>query len=347
MFIVRPVKKEDLNDLYEISALAKAGLTTLPHDREVLEQRIDESVHSFSKKSRKPSGEMYFFVLEDTRSHKVIGTSAILSKVGGFEPFYTYKIKSAIKQSKLLNVRKKIEYLKLVKNYSGPSEVATLFLLPTVRQKGVGRLLSLSRFLFVAQYPFRFESSIIAEMRGVVDDQGQSPFWNSVGKHFFEVDFQKADLMVMRDKSFIEELIPEHPIYIPILPLSAQAVIGKVHKETEPALHLLESEGFSPNGEIDIFEGGLVVEAKRDKIRTVKESQEAVVSQIIPKMSEEALFIIANVREFKNFRATMGPVIINEDKTVTLTEDVAKAIEVKKNTKVRLIRMKKYENTKH
>ena len=341
MFVVRPVKKEDLSALYEISALTNAGLTTLPHDREVLEQRIEDSTHSFAKKSRKPKGEIYFFVLENTENDKVVGTCAVLSKVGGFEPFYTYKIKTAVKHSKALNVRNKIQYLQLMKNHSGPSEVATLFLLPSIRQKGVGRLLSLSRFLFIAQYPACFESSIIAEMRGVLDSKGRSPFWNSVGKHFFEVEFEKADLMVMRDKSFIADLIPDHPIYIPLLSLSAQAVIGKVHEETEPALHLLKAEGFKPNGEIDIFEAGPVVEAKRDKIHSVKESQEAVVSKIEKgKISADDL-IIANASDFSNFRATLGTLTINADKTVSLTDDIAKVLDIKEGEKVRFVQLRK------
>ena len=49
---------------------------------------------------------------------------------------------------------------------------------------------------------------MIAEMRGVIDDQGRSAFWDAVGKHFFEIDFPKADYLSMVNKKFIADLMP-------------------------------------------------------------------------------------------------------------------------------------------
>ena len=76
-----------------------------------------------------------------------------------------------------------------------------------------------------------------------MDDHGRSPFWDALGKHFFDVDFPNADYLSLVNKKFIADLMPKHPIYIPLLPKDAQDVIGKVHEQTEPALKLLEAEG--------------------------------------------------------------------------------------------------------
>src|SRR6202012_5011720 len=117
-----------------------------------------------------------------------------------------------------------------------------LFLAPAYRKDGNGRLLSMSRFLFMAEHPDYVDPTIIAEMRGVVDDQGHSPFWEAVGRHFFDIDFPTADYLSMVNKRFIADLMPKHPIYITLLPREAQAVIGKVHDQTEPAMAMLQQE---------------------------------------------------------------------------------------------------------
>jgi len=337
MFIIRPVKIEDIDQIVALASQAKAGLTTLPYDQKILSQRIELSIASFSKNVEKPEGELYFFVLEEIASHRILGTCAIVSKVGGFEPFYTYEIKTAVKESKLLNVKKEIQYLQLLKDHSGPSEIGTLFLHPDARQSGNGRFLSLSRFLFMAQYPQRFEDKVIAELRGVLDDHDCSPFWNAVCKHFFMMDFKKADLMVMEDKSFIADLIPEHPIYIPLLPKEAQEVIGEVHKNTRPALALLLQEGFHFQDEVDIFEAGPVVGAKVSEVKTIRESREAVVESIKEDLDKGKFSFIANVDLFENFCVMEGAVVTNPDGTVIISGEVASGLGVAEGSKVRVV----------
>lgn len=343
MLIVRPVRLEDLDDLYEISAHTKVGLTTFPHDREILQKKIEDSLNSFSKRPRRPSGETYFFVMEDTLENRLVGTCALFSKVGGFEPSYTYQIKTALNESKTLNVKKEIQYLKLKMDHNGPSEIGTLFLVPGYRRKGAGRLLSLSRFLLVAQYPQCFEPTVIAEMRGVLDEGNHSPFWNAVCQHFFVVDFEKADLMVMSDKSFIADLIPEHPIYIPILPKEAQEVIGRVHQDTEPALNLLKQEGFIFANEVDIFEAGPVYKANARDIRSVKESREVVIDEILNETSAGDIYLLANVSSFGSFRVIMGEVEMGHG-LAKISKQQAEVLRVDQGDKLRVVKARGHDH---
>jgi arginine N-succinyltransferase len=281
MLVIRPVRKTDLDLLLKLADLTGFGLTTLPRDPELLAERIFESEQSFSRMHKRPRGDSYLFVMEDTASQRVIGTCGIVSKVGGFEPFYAYRLQTTVHYSEMLNVRKNIQTLTLVAEHNGPAEIGSLFLHPDYRRDGNGRVLSLSRFLFVAEHLQRFEPVIIAEMRGVIDEQGRSHFWDAVGKHFFEIEFPKADYLSMVNKKFIADLMPRHPIYVPLLPAEAQAVIGKVHVDTRPALALLESEGFQITDMVDIFEAGPVVSCKRDDIRTVSGSVRSTVEEIV------------------------------------------------------------------
>lgn len=72
--------------------------------------------------------------------------------------------------------------------------------------------------------------------------------------------------------------MPQHPVYIDLLPKKAQAVIGQVHERTRPALRMLESEGLRYEGYVDIFDGGPTVAAPVDTLRTVAESVECTVA---------------------------------------------------------------------
>ena len=156
--------------------------------------------------------------MQEVDGGKVIGASGIVSKVGGFEPFYAYRLETHVIDSKLLGVHKGIKSLHLVREHDGPAEVGSLFLSPDYRKKDFGRFLQLVRFLFVAEHPEAFEPTIVSELRGVIDDDGHSPFWDAVGKHFFEIDFPRADYLSVVNKKFIADLMPTYPIYVSLLP---------------------------------------------------------------------------------------------------------------------------------
>jgi arginine N-succinyltransferase len=106
--IIRPVQADDIESLMDLAAQTSFGLTTLPHDRPLLKRRIKESQRGFSRMADKPGGETYLFVMEDLDKGKVVGTAGIVSKVGGFEPFYSYRVVSTVAESKTLKVRKEI-----------------------------------------------------------------------------------------------------------------------------------------------------------------------------------------------------------------------------------------------
>jgi arginine N-succinyltransferase len=328
-----------LSQLYKLSAFAKVGLTTFPNNKVVLKKRIHASVCLMTRKPQKVLEGAFLFVLEDLAKKRIIGVCAITPQIGMGEPSYTYKMKIAKKESKLLKINKDIQYLKLKREYNGPSEIGTLFLHPKYRHSGAGRLLSLSRFLFMAEYQRCFKSRVIAELRGVLSPDERSPFWNAVCKHFFKMTFKKADLMVMEDKTFIEELVPLHPIYIPLLPHAAQKVIGCLHKNTKPAAALLRKEGFKFINEIDIFEAGPVYGAKVKDIRTVKKSKVLKVAQIVENITAKRMYLMANVNSFKKFCVVIGNLVI-KNKNVTITKEVADALVVTIGDKIRVVKTK-------
>ena len=339
MHLIRPVRADDLDDLVALADLTSFGLTTLPRDADYLAGRIRDSEKGFRRLAdERPRGEAYLFVLEDTASGRVLGTAGIVSKVGGFEPFYAYRIETSVHESKMLGIRKEIQTLHLEPEHDGPCEIGSMFLHPEARSRGIGRALSLARFLFIAEHPWSFDETVIAEMRGVIDDSGRSDFWDAVGKHFFEIDFPKADSLSLLNKRFIADLMPRHPIYIPLLPAAAQAVIGQVHPDTRPALAILEGEGFAFTGMVDIFEAGPVVSCPRDELRLVRTSERTVVAGLAETPAEGGEFLAGTAG--LGFRACRTPLEPAPDGGVVLPRETAAALGVEPGDTIRIGRLR-------
>jgi arginine N-succinyltransferase len=340
MLIVRCVREDDLDSLFDLIQKSEFGLTTLKISKSELESRIERSLFAFRKKDARPQGQPYVFVMEDLSNGRLVGTCAIYSKTGGFEPLYSYEIKKSIHSSEELSVHKEIDTLHLKAQHDGPTEIGSLFLSPDYWGGGHGRLLSMSRFLFLAEFQERFEKKVIAEMRGVVDSSGVSPLWSALGSYFFQMDFPKAETLTSQSKKVIADLMPKHPIYIPLLPQAAQDVIGKVHSNTEPALAMLLKEGFENRGLVDLFDGGPTVECELDSIRAVRESKSGTVGQIVESVEDGERQILSNSR--LDFRTCLGEIVWDGDKA-TIDQNSALRLDLKAGDTMRSVKPKPRE----
>ena len=86
--------------------------------------------------------------------------------------------------------------------------------------------------------------------------------------------------------------MPKYPIYVNLLSKEAQAVINQVHAKTLPALRLLEAEGFSRKGYVDIFDAGPTVEASINTIKSVQQSARYQV--LIGEVNDDNRYIAIN-----------------------------------------------------
>lgn len=335
MFIIRPIEENDIDRLMELLEKSGHGLTTLPKDPEVLKKRIRISQRSFLHREDGPGGEDYVFVMEELFTGRIVGVCAIISKIGGFQPFYFYRVEKTQHESKLLHIKNEVTLLHFHFIHNGPAEICSLFLDPDFRNSQNGRFLSLSRFLFIAENRKYFEDQIIAEMRGMVDDAGHSKFFSAVGKNFFKIDFPTADYLYMKNKRFIEELLPKHPIMVNILPEEAQAVVGRVHPDTEAAKRILEQEGFQSSGLVGIFDPGPVLIADVDNIRAIKDSTIGVLSEISKTKLKGEIFIIS--RTEGNFRCALGEVIMLKTGGYKISDVTAAALELRLEDRIRFV----------
>ncbi|WP_298622691.1 arginine N-succinyltransferase [uncultured Legionella sp.] len=335
MMLFRSVRESDLDAIHQLAEKSGIGMTTLPKDKELLKKRLDWSCDSYKKKVTQPGSEYYFFVLEDLDDKKIIGTSAIEAKTGHDSPFYSYKVSKRTRVCHSLGIRSDYEVLSLVNDNQGRTEICTLFLAPEYRKNNNGLLLSKGRFLFMAHNPSRFGRLVIAEMRGISDEQGRSPFWENIGAHFFHMPFFEADrLTLATNKQFIADLMPRNPIYVKLLSSETQSVIGKPHQSTAPAMNILLKEGFRYNNYIDIFDGGPTIEAPLQEIKTIALSRMMVIKSISDEVSSNE-YLLANTH--MDFRATINYAVFNEqENTCIISKAAANLLQVKCGDSLRI-----------
>lgn len=273
MIVIRPIALSDLNALHQIAINSGHGLTSLPDDINVLRDKIKHSLLAFSDNVEMSPAQSYLFVMEDIASGNIIGTSGIESCVGITTPLYHHQIINSKHHLKSHNLSQSLQTLNLGTHLTGCSEICALYLSPEYRKNGNGRVLSRSRFLFMADRPTRFAGTVIAEMRGYTDDSGSSPFWDWFQQHFCNINFETSNQLISNgDMSFIEELMPQHPIYTHLLSDKAQHAINRVHDATQPAVTLLKREHFSCGDYIGVNDAGPAMLCELQKIKTVVES---------------------------------------------------------------------------
>ena len=307
--IIRAATPADLQALYEMAKLTGGGFTNLPPDRKALTAKLERSASAFARAGDEPADDMFVFVLENVATREVRGTCQIFAMVGQKWPFYSYRIGALTQHSEELGRTFRADILNLSTDLEGASEVGGLFLHPGERAGGLGMLIARSRYLFIRNHRPRFADRTLAELRGVIDEAGGSPFWDGVAGRFFGMSFQEADEFNARfGNQFIADLMPKHPVYIAMLSDHARSVIGKPHPSGRAAMRMLENEGFAWENYVDIFDGGPTMTARTDQIRSIREAVDGKVAHIDDRLGEgragEKRLISAGL--LADFRAAYG-----------------------------------------
>jgi arginine N-succinyltransferase len=331
-FRVRPATADDFAAIYEMAKLTGGGFTNLPPDRKTLVAKLARSEQSFSRETDEQEGDMYMFVLEDPKEGIVRGTCQVFGQVGVIQPFYSYHLSTLTQTSQELGKTFRNQRLSLTTDLEGSSEVGGLFLHPASRAGGLGGLLARSRYLFIKQHRARFGDRVLAELRGVMDEGGNAPFWDALAGKFFDMSFPEADeFNAVHGTKFIADLMPRSPVYVALLTDEARSAIGQPHPTGRAALRMLEEEGFSYDRYVDIFDGGPTVTASTDRIRTVRESTEETVCEIGDGGRTKTLLASGRLKEF---RACMGSVKKSARKGICIDREAAELLEVEVGDKV-------------
>jgi arginine N-succinyltransferase len=341
---IRPVAPTDIDALCTMAKNSGVGVTTLPDNRQKMQAKLDKAVASFNRELPEKD-RLYLFAMIDPASDDIAGICALEASIGHDDIWYNYHIGKTVHASKDIGVHKITKTLYLSNDLTGSSEICTLFLMPDFRKNQNGQLLSKSRYMFLAEFRELFDRDIIAEMRGFSDEQGHSPVWESLGRHFFQMEFSDADYLTgLGNKAFIAELMPKFPIYVPMLSKDAQEAIGKVHPDTEPALAMLKAEGFDFNGYVDIFDGGPTVTARIANIRAVKDSELYTVAvqdeTPAPDLTRKDGLTLVSNRRFDDYRVSMISTAAIDGTTLHLSTAQARDLQVAAGDSVRAVALR-------
>ncbi len=325
-FRVRPARPDDYAEIYKMAKLTGGGFTNLPPDKATLVGKLARSAESFERQQDEQRGDLYVFVLEDPKSGKIRGTCQVFGKVGVKQPFYSYRLSTLTQTSPELGKTFRNEMLTLTTDLEGSSEVGGLFLHPECRAGGWGALIARSRYLFIKMHRGRFGPCTLAELRGVMDEAGHAPFWDSLAGKFFGMTFPEADeFNAVHGTQFIADLMPKTPIYTALLNDAAKAVMGQPHPSGKAAMKMLEQEGFTFDRYIDIFDGGPTVTVATDNIRTIEESEHYTVAEIGEGGGQKMLLAKGRLNDF---RACWGSVTKAPKKGLCIDREAAELLEI-------------------
>ncbi|HPE47241.1 MAG TPA: arginine N-succinyltransferase [Hyphomonas sp.] len=337
-YVMRPSRMDDLPALMTLAELSGPGFTSLPVDEPILRERLEKSERAFHGRQKRIEYGKYLLMMEDSSSGEVVGCSAVKAGTGIDQPFFNYRIITLAQASQAAgNLRFDMDALVLTNEYVGYTEVGTLFLKKEHRGGGAGRLAAQSRYLLMASAPDRFGRHVLAELRGVVDDDGRSPFWECLGRYFFRMEFDEADrLSATTDNQFILDLMPKYPIYVDLLPPEAREVIGRCHADGVGAYKLLQWEGFEFDRTVDIFDGGPLVAVQRRHIRTIQESHEVTLVAGDISADPAKRQGLATTDVLPNFRACLAESVLHEDGTATVQPHTLELLQLKAGSRARI-----------
>lgn len=341
MLILRPCRMADLPAVERIAEASAIGITSLPPDRDKLYEKIRNSTHSFAAEVDVNGEELYFFVLEDSATGAIVGTSGIVASAGFHDRFYSYRNEIIVHASQELGVSNKIHSLHLCHDLTGYSLLTSFYIDPAYSVTRWPQLLSRARLLFIAEHPERFADKLAAENPGLCDDAGNSPFWDAVGRRFFNMDYPQAEkLSGGRSKTFIAELMPQYPIYVPLLPADAKLAIGQLHPSAELPFSILLEEGFEADTYIDIFDGGPTVEARINTLRSITGSRRLRVQRGNGDTAAAGdgfrqPCVLANTAT-EEFRATIADLRFDDSEVLVLPPAVADSLELADGDDVRV-----------
>jgi arginine N-succinyltransferase len=344
MHVVRPVARSDIAALETLAAVTMPGVHTLPKTRDKIAASVERSIASFAAHVDIPSEESYLFVLENQATREIVGTAAIFASAGSNGTYFSFRNDVIQQVSRDLNISHSVHALTLCSELTAYSQLSGFYVRD--RDSGAGleaALLSRARLLFAVLAPHRFGDRFFVPLAGVTDANGSSPFWEALGRKFFKMDFLDAERIIggARNRTLIVELMPHYPVYVPLLPGDAQAAMGQIHPDGELAFNLMTEEGFEADDYIDIFDGGPILQAHKNSLRSFSGSVVRRVALAEPGAACDALVTYAVAAgDERNFRAiTVTCPAVDAGELVYLAQDAQDALMVAPGDSVICVRI--------
>ncbi|WP_068713517.1 arginine N-succinyltransferase [Vibrio tritonius] len=332
MIILRPARLSDLSQLERLAKESGTMVSTLPAQKESLVRKIERSVASFAQDVVTPGEESYFFVLEESLTGQVVGTGAINALSGYRTPFYAFRNDMLIHSSRELNVHSRVHALSLTHDLSDHSNLCSFYVVESLLKTLYPALITLGRLLYMSVEQQRFTNEWMAVLPGLCDEKGRAPFWEHVGRKFVGLDYDEVEFLnSTKEGTFIAELMPHYPLYVPLFDEEAQLALGMVNPKAELQCNLLSGQGFEPDKYVEIFDGGPILSATRSTLSIWQEHRQATLS--LGAVPADAELHLIGFNTDNGFVAFIAPCQVKGDK-LKLESAVAKQVGLKSKLKV-------------
>lgn len=326
MHVVRPARFADLPGIERLLEETEARVTTLPKDRDKLSEQINDSTDSFDRALETAEPSSFLFVAEETDNKELIATSGIDTSAGNGYPFFNYRLDEIVHASHHLNIRSNVPALFLSHELTGQTLLRSMTIQPQHKGSDAFDLIARARLMFMASHADAFDKNIIVEVQGMFDDKGVCPFWDAVGRKFFDLDFFTVDYYCsVKSKTFMSELFPQHPVYLPLLPKKAVESIAQHHPAANRTCQLLYREGFKTSKFIDPVDGGPVLSAEFPLTHTAQNIRfkKARPSNVIGGLK----YLICN-QSVSDFRCVIGTLVDGIGENIRISLETAEALGV-------------------
>jgi len=337
--IARLADERDLDALVRLAEIADPRVYTLPRTRDDLQRALEWSADSVARRVDVPADEQYLLVLEDGDGG-LSGVAAIRATAGSQGTFFAFRNDVIHHASRDLKISNNVHVLTLSSDLTGHSQLLSFFVDPRRVGPVEAAMLSRARLALAAAERHRFAQKFFASLAGWCDEELKSPFWDALGRKFFDMDFITAERAVAgaRNRTLIVELMPHYPVYVPLLPPAARAAIGQLHDAATQPFEFLEAEGFEGETYVDLFDGGPILEAHASKLRTLAASRQLVAWPLpAGETAQAAKALVCSAGALRDFRCCTSAATVRVDAgEVLLPEATLAALNVEPGAPVRV-----------
>jgi len=215
--------------------------------------------------SATPCAAMRVFVL--LRGDQLLGAAGLIASTGMELPRYSFRSGQVVHASAEMGMFKRAGTLVLGNDLTGAAELRLPLLAAGAPPEALLLLLQATLNDLLAKTQC-FAATLICELPGLGDGSQQSPFWQGLGRHFYGGELPPDDAFFPPPlRSHVGRLLPKHPLYSSFLPEAAQSSLAHAHPGCTALASLLHQAGLRARGQLNIVDGGPVLEATVDELR--------------------------------------------------------------------------------
>lgn len=202
-------------------------------------------------------------VLADAADDRPLACLRLRWQLGLQLPRYSFHLGCIVHAAAELQLFSAQQTLLLGNDHTGQSELLDIACAPELdadaQRRALGLLVQHALALWTAERPATADR-LVVELSGVRDEQGRSPFWSALGRHFYAGDPAQARSRFGEAWcTHLAALLPRQPLYLSFLSESARAALGRAGPAAELVEGVLRQCGLRFSRHVRIDDGGPVM----------------------------------------------------------------------------------------